>query len=60
MLTGCQDPVASAQMLLESGGPRRQWVVVKRGGEGCVLASASEGLFAIPGFKVNSLLYIVC
>lgn len=52
-LTGREDAEVSAQILLEAGGSRREWVAVKRGAQGCVLATARDGLFAIPGFQVD-------
>ncbi|CAI5471428.1 unnamed protein product [Closterium sp. Yama58-4] len=32
---------------------RPQWVAVKKGPNGCVLATAAQGVFSLPGFKVD-------
>ena len=52
VLTGHSDSVLSARVLLHRGNGAKEWVAVKRGAQGCVLATASDGLFTLPGFKV--------
>ncbi len=50
-LTGQPDPMRAVSMLLEQG---VQMVVLKRGGAGCIVGRR-EGIFAVPGFAVQSV-----
>lgn len=49
LLTGIQEPEEAAAALLEAG---VSWVAVKRGSDGCYLASA-EGAVSVPAFPVE-------
>lgn len=50
-MTGIADPRTSATVLLERG-KTTKWVVVKMGGNGCLIAT-SDGIYHAPAFKVS-------